>query len=120
MKKDLYYKNNYVKEVKYKHFDKNNLIKGNSINQKYFLIIYSPDCEICNNHSSLFTELALIYKNFNFYSINCYDIKNKNDILCVNLNISVYPTLLYFKNNKLNKFKKNITYSTLENFLIFN
>ena len=120
MKKDLYYKNYYIKEVKYDNFDKNNLIKGNSINQKYFLIIYSPNCEICKTHCDLFTELALIYKNFNFYSINCYDIKNKNDILCVNLNIKVYPTILYFKNNKLHVFNKKITYSNLENFLIFN
>ena len=120
MKKDLYYKNYYIKKLKYKNFDKNNLIKNSDINQKYFLIIYSPNCDICNNHKDLFTELALIYKNFKFYSINCYDIKNKNDLLCINLNVTVYPTLLYFKNNKLNKFTKNIIFSTLENFLIFN
>ena len=118
-KKDLYYKNKYIKELKAKNF-KNNLVRGGD-KSKYMVIIYSPDCELCKQQYDLFTEAAILYNSFNFYAINCFDIKECNDKLCSELDITTYPTLLYkTKDNKLHKFKKQINYKTLEKFLNFN
>jgi len=117
--KDLYNNNNYIKEVKAKHFNRKNLIKGGGKN-KYMLYIYSPDCESCKQQCDLLTEYAILYPHYKIYAINCYDIKSMNDVLCANLNITRYPTLLYCKNDKLYHFKKNITSKSLEKFLMFN
>jgi len=118
-KYDLYFKNKYVKELKAKDFN-HNLVKGGD-KSKYMIIIYSPDCEICKQHYDLFVELSIIYNQFKFYAVNCFDIQECNDKLCVDLNIKSYPTLLYkTSDNKLHNFKKNISYNTLERFLNFN
>lgn len=117
--KDLYYKNKYIKEIKAKYFDVQKLLKGGDVN-KNILYFYSPDCEICKQHTDLLIEFAILFSHYKFYAINCYDIKSLNDSLCVNLNISKYPTLLYTNGNKFIKFKKNITFKSLEQFLLLN
>lgn len=116
---DLYSKNKYVKEVKRINFTKQSLIKGGHKN-KYLIYIYSPDCEKCKQHYDLFIEFAILCPDYKMYAINCYDIKNLNDQLCIDLNITSYPTLLYHINNKLHKYKKQITYNNIEQLLFYN
>jgi|TARA_B110000971_G_scaffold221847_1_gene270987 hypothetical protein len=115
---DLYYKNKYIIELKANKF-KDNLVKNGG--DKYIIVVYSPDCEACKQNKDLLIEHSIIYNSFKFYALNCFNIKEGNDNICVNLNITSYPTILYkTTGDKLHKFKHQINEKTLEQFFNFN
>ena len=106
---DLYENSRLIKELKYNDFKlvkKNYLLKENS-NIPVIMNFYLPTCKHCKKIVELWNELSIRFNNdFKFYSINCDDIDNNNDILCKKLKIKEYPSILFSIKSNLNKYQK--------------
>ena len=102
--KNIYGSDKYITELKMKDFIYKN--KKLYINNDYFsskkgfIIFYAPWCKHCIKLSELFIDLAMSNVNlFNFGSVNCENIDNDNDRLCIYAKIKYYPTLKYIKDD---------------------
>jgi len=123
---DNIYKGELIKELIKKDFD----IKKSkvSLNPKIteglngILIIYAPWCEHCNLSRSMWVNLAKIFKyKFNFYALNTYNFKDKNQYLNVPLDIHEYPDIRFVKKNgEIVKYKGVETESEFMKFIVKN
>jgi thiol-disulfide isomerase/thioredoxin len=106
---DLYKTSEYIIELKYKDFKKkdNNYFIYNNKNTKNIFLFYLPSCKHCNKIIETWNEISVRFNNdFKFYSINCDDIKNDNDLLCSSFKIKQYPSIKYtLKDNKYKIYK---------------
>jgi hypothetical protein len=111
--------NTNIKEINYSNFNikKNEVSIKNKKKINGVIICYSNLCISCKNHYNTFVNLSELFNNFlNFYSINCNNIKDKNDELIKPLNITEYPLIKIIKNNVV--VNKDISIDSLDN-LIF-
>ena len=87
------------------------LSKKNGIN-----IFYSNLCSSCKKNYNTIINIADMYKNrFNIFSVNCNNIKDRNDYLIQDFKITEYPQYKLLKNNKIKDIKLNS--GKLEDFL---
>ena len=116
--KDIYNKNDHIKEFKYKDFTikKDKIIIKNKkfLENKSLIIFYAPWCGHCKNIAKDVRELAMtnLYK-FNIGAVNISDIKNKNDLLSDFLDIQSIPTAYVIKNRQLVKLDNPVNFETL-------
>ena len=91
------YKNiNSIIELKYKDFKKKDLIFKNPHNIHNILLFYLPSCKHCTNVVETWIEISNRFNNdFNFFAINCDDIKKDNDRLCTEFKVKQYPFIKY-------------------------
>jgi len=124
------YKNLYgiefgILELKLKDFNYKNkklYIKNDYLKNKGFIIFYAPWCKHSKKFMELIQDLALSNINlFNFGSVNCEDIENKNDYLCMYANIKKFPTLKYInKDGIIENYNYDYNFDNLVYFINMN
>ena len=109
MDEDLYKDSRLVKELKHNDFKivKDKFILKDDCNLPIIINFYLPSCKHCRKIVRLWNEISIRFNNdFKFYSINCDDVNNNNDLLCKKLKIKEYPSILYSLKSDSNKYIK--------------
>ena len=104
----MFIKKKFIKKI-YKNKNKN------EENVNGLVILYSSLCMSCKKYYNVFLNLAELYKKLDFFSINCYNVKDKNDNVVKDLNITEYPSLKLIKNNEI--IDKKININNIENIM---
>ena len=99
-----FYDNTNIKELTKQDFD----IKNKKFKNKKFskingiIIFYSNFCVSCKKIYNILVNISEMYDNkFNFYAVNCNNIKEGNDYLIRDFKITEYPMFKLIKNNKI-------------------
>ena len=118
---NLYEDSEYIREIKYKDFKKykNKLFIENNKDNNNLFLFYLPGCKHCKQLINAWNELSIRFNNdFKFYTINCDNIKEDNDLLCSEFNIKKYPTIKYtIKEDKYKDYKGIIDKDSLYYFI---
>lgn len=84
-----------LKRSDFKQKDDKIIVKSKKINKKYngLCMFYNPTCERCHKLVEKWNELGLFFTNKNICTVNCHDMKNKNNKLCDDMDVYKYPTI---------------------------
>jgi hypothetical protein len=84
-----------LKHCDFKEKEGNLVVKSKKVNKNYngICMFYSPNCDKCHRLVEKWNELGLFFTNKNICSVNCHDMKNKNNQLCDSMDVYKYPTI---------------------------
>ena len=109
-----FYDNSNIKELTLKDFNKNIKKDGCYNNKKLYeknsiIIFYSNLCTSCSKSYNTWINISDMYnKTFKIYSVNCNNLKDKNDYVIPLFKINKYPQYKLVINNVV----KNIEINT--------
>ena len=106
---DLYKDSEKIIELKYNDIElkKNKFIIKKNLDIPIMINFYLPDCKHCKKIVNVWEDTSIRFNNdFKFYSVNCNDIDNNNDLISRELKIKEYPSIMYTKKDNLSKLLK--------------
>ena len=124
---NLYDENKGIPDLTYEDFyykNKKLYIKNkNFLNNKGFVIFYAAWCSHCKKITNLMYKFKNEYINIlNIGAVNVENVKNKNDIIACNANVTTLPHLMYINDvdNSLIMYNFPITEENIFYFLNMN
>ena len=91
------------------------LVQNSSVNENWFIMLHSPNCQHCTKFKPTFYNSAYEHKDsgVNFGEVNCID----EDNLCSRLRIKYYPSIILVKDKLIYRFQGQRTLNDLKYFI---
>ena len=103
-KENIYQKNSVVTELVYTDFmffkNKKLIVKDEFKDKKGLVMFYAPCCTHCKKRAKMWEELGCQFLNkFFIAAVNVENIKKDNDLIKLEYNVKMYPTVFYATEN---------------------
>lgn len=109
-KGDMFKDDSAVTELTYTDFvfkkNKKLLVKNSFENKSGMVIFYAPWCKHCKKKAKMWEEIGSLFLNkFFVSSVNVENVERNNDLVKINYNVKLYPSIFYVtKNGNLHKY----------------